>query len=695
MESADVSGFRWSRVIASFRRWWWLVIGLALAGAAGGYLVQKRQPSEYLARAQMWVRGKIRVSETAQFTEDQVNFFGTQVTILQSISMRDRALRRLKAAKPDFVIPRDARGNTMSPKVRVVQTPKSTVFSLECTAGNPQFATDFLNALMDDFLAYRNEIRAATANDVLASVSEQIGKQERALKLEQEKLSEFQRKHSLVLVEEQARGGGNQLAQLNSQLTMLKLEYDLMDAALLERKLNGGKGATNALISGAEAARYLGSPAGTGLAPASEMMTARQRLQVLTARKEEMGRYLKPKHPKMVTLQDEILRTEKLLEFLGQNDRMQLETAKEAMKIRIESLEKASQELQVKVQEANRLFADYQELRAGVQRQQQLYDQLLAILRNVDVNTNIDQESFAVLERAGKAVLTKRSVLFMTAVGGGMAAFLGLGLVFLIARLDDRCETLEDVESEFGDAVVGQIPEVRISRKHPFPALVEARPGDEIFAEACRGLRSTLLFRTPRESAPPRTVLFTSAVPSEGKSTVAMNLAQALAVGGGRVLLVDGDLRRGHLHEMLKVDSKPGLVDLVDGTSSFEACAVTTKIPNLTFIPRGTATNLSGELFLSARFEELLRDFRSRFQFVIIDTVPVLAADDAATLASMVDGVLFVLRRGSTGARLARTALEALQQRQANILGVVFNRINSSSRSYRYYKYPSYYGAVQ
>jgi Mrp family chromosome partitioning ATPase len=247
----------------------------------------------------------------------------------------------------------------------------------------------------------------------------------------------------------------------------------------------------------------------------------------------------------------------------------------------------------------------------------------------------------------------------------------------------------------------------------------------------------------------PKTLLVTSAVPNEGKSTVAANLARTLAMGGASVVLIDGDLRKGVLHQLMGKTSHPGLTELLksggdvsqfltpvslNGVSVDQSIGVSenaersaqgasrsasapqassqnaersapcasrpapsenSPLPapcsQLFLLPRGTRSISSGELFLTQAFDQLLAKLREQFDYVIIDSSPVFAADDAATLAPRVDGTVFVVRNSVSRARAVREALELLYQRQARVLGLIFNAANTASSSYYYYKYADYY----
>jgi len=164
-----------------------------------------------------------------------------------------------------------------------------------------------------------------------------------------------------------------------------------------------------------------------------------------------------------------------------------------------------------------------------------------------------------------------------------------------------------------------------------------------------------------------------------------------MTFGGSRVLLIDADLRRGRLHEMFGTRREPGLATLLRQPDRNGESIAPTELPNLSLIPSGEPNNDPSELFLSSEFDRLLEEVQKQFDFVIIDSAPVFAADDATTLAAKMDGVLFVVRGTFTRASLARQALESLYQRQAKVLGLIFNRSNPRTGSYGYYKYADYY----
>jgi len=211
------------------------------------------------------------------------------------------------------------------------------------------------------------------------------------------------------------------------------------------------------------------------------------------------------------------------------------------------------------------------------------------------------------------------------------------------------------------------------------------------FLESFRSIRSALYFMN-QNGARPKTLLITGSVPREGKSTVALYLAATMAVGGARVLLVDGDMRKAKLHRNFGLASGPGFAEILNAEIAAVDAINGTSIQNLAFLAAGAASAEPGELVLRSQLNEFLNEVYSQFDYIIMDSPPVLAADDAATLAPSVDGVLYVVRGTYTSARMVREGLGALRQRQARVLGLIFNRALSSPFEYHpYQKYRSEY----
>jgi capsular exopolysaccharide synthesis family protein len=272
----------------------------------------------------------------------------------------------------------------------------------------------------------------------------------------------------------------------------------------------------------------------------------------------------------------------------------------------------------------------------------------------------------------------------------GLIAGLAAGIIILLLfdRLDDRMNSFSEFQSLFpNEPILGQVPD---QRRKGDVALLKANDDRHLYAEAFRNLRSSILFKKWNGKSP-KTILVTSAVPNEGKTTVTSNLAITMALAGARVLLADCDLRRGGVNELFKLPVSPGLSEVLRGKTHWRDAVQETNVRNLELLTRGEVFDQTSEMLLSRTTDEILREMSEEYDYVIFDSAPVLVADDTASFAPKLDTVLFVVRMSSTMARLTSKALELLYNRQVPMGGVILNRSSSSLKEYTYYNYASYY----
>jgi capsular exopolysaccharide synthesis family protein len=276
-------------------------------------------------------------------------------------------------------------------------------------------------------------------------------------------------------------------------------------------------------------------------------------------------------------------------------------------------------------------------------------------------------------------------------MAGLIGAVLGLGILLFISLLNDRPGSFSELEQLFDLPVLGQIPLVK-SKDSIVPPILQ--PDDDRFPliESYRSLRSALLYKdaVKGESVnPPKSIVIASAYPSEGKSTTAANFAITLAHAGARVLLVDGDLHRGLLHECFPAPVSPGFAEVLAGKCVWTDAVVPTEVPNLFLLPRGVALRRAGNLF--AKSGQFLAYMTGQYDYCVFDSAPVLMADDVLSLAPHADALLLVIRAGFTSGRIAKTAMDLLRQRRINTVGLVFNAVPLSTGDYYHYRAREYY----
>jgi capsular exopolysaccharide synthesis family protein len=263
-----------------------------------------------------------------------------------------------------------------------------------------------------------------------------------------------------------------------------------------------------------------------------------------------------------------------------------------------------------------------------------------------------------------------------------------VGFAFLAENLDDRVRSTEEVEERVGAPVLGHVPYVVEWADSPEPLLATVHEPTSGAAEAYRTLRTNLRFLSIER--PLETILVTSALASEGKSTTAANLAVALAEGGTQTILVSADLRRPSLHKFFDIPDSGGIVAALEGTVPVEGALRQTKIPNLRLLPAGGRPPNPTEILASSRFGELLESLASISDLVLIDAPPALGLADASALASKVDGVLFLVDAHEVARRSLSHAAEQIRKAGGRILGTIMNGVVADEGGYGYY-YHYYY----
>ncbi len=404
-----------------------------------------------------------------------------------------------------------------------------------------------------------------------------------------------------------------------------------------------------------------------------------------------MSTNFRDSHPKMVQLNADIERDRKDLDLYRRQQRAQVESARQTTRLKMENVSNSIAEWEDRVKNANYWIAESDRLRINVGRAQGQYDYLVNLMQNVKIGGKLDQETISIYDHASEAKTSHSAEISSIKTAVTLGLILGLGFIAWLTFRDQKFGSIFEVNERLGVAVIAQVPELPGLKGHlPLP---EQGADAHTYAESYRCLRSALIF-FGGETGRPRLLLVTSALPDEGKSTIAANLAYALAQGGARVLLVDADLRRGALHKLLGLRQEPGLSNLLQEPSDPDQAFQTNSLPNLAFLACGPRITNPGDRFLGPTLDQLLVRWRAQFDYVIIDSSPIFAADDATALAPKMDGTLLVVRNRYSNARQVRSALDMLGQRGARVLGVVFNRADASSHDYDYYKYANYYPAV-
>jgi capsular exopolysaccharide synthesis family protein len=290
-------------------------------------------------------------------------------------------------------------------------------------------------------------------------------------------------------------------------------------------------------------------------------------------------------------------------------------------------------------------------------------------------------------------------------VGIGLGLALGAGAAYLLDVADKSFRTPEEIRSRLGLPIVGHVP-FAAATAEPVPAVdgggnpVELDAGLLAFhspgspeAEAFRGIRTALYFST--HGARHKVIQVTSPNMADGKTTLIANLAVSISQSGRRVLVVDADLRRPRIHRVFGLTAKVGLAEVIAGTAELDEAVQVTAVPNLSILPCGRRPPNPAELLTSPRLEDILDDVRGAFDYVLIDSPPLLAVSDPCIVAPRVDGLLLTIRVSKNGRPAAERARDLLAGLRVNCLGVVVNGVGRhgamTGYGYDHYSYADTY----
>jgi capsular exopolysaccharide synthesis family protein len=275
-------------------------------------------------------------------------------------------------------------------------------------------------------------------------------------------------------------------------------------------------------------------------------------------------------------------------------------------------------------------------------------------------------------------------------VGLTLGLLLGLALAFVRDLLDNTVKKSETLEEITGVGVVGSVPFAKSQRDRP---TISFDTENSWIAESFRRLRTNLQFLSVDD--PPRLIVVTSSEPSEGKSTTAINIALALAEAEHTVVIVDGDMRRPMLHRYLNLLGTVGFSNVLSGVVPLSEALQTTAYRGLTALTSGAIPPNPSELLGSTAARNVLGELREQFDYVIVDSPPLLAVTDGAILSSKSDGTLLIARYGQTKRELLSHAVETLGNVGAHILGAVFTMIPTRGGSGSAYQYRyGYYSEI-
>jgi polysaccharide biosynthesis transport protein len=669
------------------RRHWWFLLLTAAIGVCVQALRITGKPDEYISEAKLIATGKVFNADSAVVYQEYIaDFYGTIIETLQSPEMRRQAIDRVTSHNPDIT--------QAEVEIRVVQNKGSAIFNVSAIGADQKYTKIFLDALIDEYVGFRAASRQEQSNQALIAMRDDLIRKEAERKQMQDRLMSFNKANDMIVIAQ----GHNEAAEVLRQRTleadelrMQQLEAELtikgVDAALQERQRGSIDSSQNRGADTAGAAQ--GKTGQLGFTPTeADYIKTKRDILLLKAEKDQLMKVLKPLHPDVLQISDKIEREQVLLGTLDRQIVDEMRSQLNGIKNKIVVIELEMERQRKSAKEASAKISESKQLNDELMVVTDHYKKLSEKVTDFKQDENIATDNITIQSRASAAIKNAEGLTIPILIG--LAGGLGIGIIILLLfdRMDDRMNSLSEFQALFPEEqILGQIPD---QGQRGDVALLRSNDDRHLYAEAFRNVRSSILFKNWK-GKPPKTILLTSAVPNEGKTTVTSNLATTMALAGARVLLADCDLRRGGVSELFKLPVSPGLSEVLRGKTHWRDAVQETSIRNLDLLARGEVFDQTSEMLLSRTTDEILKEMSEEYDYVIFDSAPVLVADDTASFAPKVDAVLFVVRMSSTMARLSGKAMGLLYDRQVPMGGVILNRSSSSLKEYTYYNYASYY----
>ena len=636
----------------------------------------------YRATARLWVDVRDpRVVTFAQVTSGNPaggqQFLPMQRDKLTSRSLARAVIERLGLRDhPALVGPDHAFSvNRLLDNLGIDADRYSRVVQLTFSARDPRLAADVANTLARLYIEQETELRKGTSRDASAWLQERIAEQRRRLAASEEALQRYREEHGAATIE-YAENFTGELAHLNEAVADARRERVVQEARYRDLE---------AALDHPDAVEHFPEVLEDGF--------IRERLQTLTRLRRERVRSaedLGPRHPEMLRIESSIRDAEARL-------RSEIVAVVESARLAYQAARSQERDLVDESLALNRVAIGYEVRSREVDSHQLIYQSLLQRASETSVAGELEASQIRILDEAPVpgAPASPRTPLVLLA-GLLCGVFAAAGLVFAVELLDDTIRTPEDIGEQLGIPFLGLVPRVSGRRAGwllgrwrrlpaaPDPGVLALSPRVPArFVESVRSVCTRLALPDPAASG--RALLVTSAAAGEGKSQVAANLAVAFARMGRRTLLVDLDLRRPRLHVLFAQAQAPGLSQLLAGEADDGGVVRPTAVPGLSLAAAGPAAPNAVELIASGAFARFLASCRERFDWIVVDTVPVQPVADALAAAAAVDEVLLVAAADGTSRGAAVDTLEQLAQSGATVAGCVLNRADVERRPAFYY----------
>ena len=685
-------------------RWWILVTALAVTTLVALWTV--RLPKVYQATTTLEYDPN-PTSPLGSSVEDiggQVShflmsreFFETQNLIIQSRAVAERVVERLGLADdpsffgqeddPDWApVPKEVAAQRLQSKLSLDPIKDTRLVRLRIRDNDPERAATLANMVADAYMQKTMEDRLGSTAAAAEWLAQQLDSTREHLNTSEHALHEFKKRHNVLSVSVENRQNllSEEIREYNERLTETRARRIELQARL--ERLKRARKSPEAVHDSSQGED-------------SELDSLRSALRAKITERASLSVRYGNSHPTILELDGEIAairgsisaEVDALIQVAA-GDLEEIEAVEAGLSTVQSQAQKAGLELNLREIEYSRLSRQRES-------NSKLYDLLLQRTAEADLTRLLRTTHVRVVDRALVPTASISPMVGLNLLGGAVGGLLmGFALAFLLHQMDRRIRDVPDVE-RLGLTILGVFPRVgeassttpsygqgrskrkRVEVVESVVQIVHTHPMS-MAAESCRTVRTNLMFMAAE--SPNKTMVVTSANPKDGKTTVATNIAIALAQSGQRVLLVDADLRRPRIHQAFDLDNRIGLTSALVGERSLSQVTADVGIDKLSVVTCGPLPPNPAELLHTKQFSRLLEEAASQYDRVIFDSPPLRAVTDAAILAPQCGGVLLVVRARATTRDAVISAIRSLRDVRANILGGVLNDVDPTSGEHGY-----------
>lgn len=655
---------------------------------ASGQLVLKKNPTSSLTGVGRQL-GALESSVTGRP-------IATEAAILSSLPLAEKTINALKLNMNPLVFLKD---------LEVSNIENTDILQVYYTSIDPRLAAKVVNSLMDVYI--ENDISANRAQTKSARdfIAQELPKRRAALQFAEKRLQNFKQQNQVLDLKTEAGSIVSIITDLNRQIEATQSELRVQKARIESIQQLFGITPQQAVIAGF-------------VAESPSVVPVMQKLQETQIRLETLRLELTDSHPTIINLKEQEIVLKQDLEsriqtsFLGQVGRLnEINQAKDVVQlngpglqqnllssyanaeaerlsfqVRLTALGEVIQSYRQRADSLPQLELQQRELEREINATEFSYQELLAKNQELEIAENMQISNARVITPALIPAVPLRSRQYINLLQGVLGGFVvGGATAFILEKMDKTIKTSQSAQELLPYNLLAYIPFFTNSGKEAPDVVVRNEPESSV-SESFRILQTNLRYFNSEKST--KVIVVSSSVPKEGKSTVAANLAFSMSQIGARVLLVDGDLRNPSQYKIWEVDNELGLSHVIRDQLSLES-TVKEISPNFQLLTAGERINNPNTLIVSSQMAAFVAQAARTYDFVVIDTPPLIAAADATILGKLANGILFVIRPGIADVNSVAIVKDLLEKAEQNVLGIAMNGISAQQRYYDYYYYAS------